>query len=289
MCRFVAYQGHPVSLADLLYRPRHSLVSQSVHAEQMSQPFNGDGFGIGWYVEPQRLNPFPCVFRTATPAWASRNLEALAQVTTTERAFAHVRAASPGMAVQETNSHPFHHGRFLFMHNGQVRSFRRIRRRLQQALSDWAWESIEGGTDSEHAFALLLDEVGEPEAELTTAELRAALVRVIARLHALCREVGASDAMALNFALTDGRSTVVTRYAHGFPQGPSSLHYSAGRRYSCEGEDGVMAEPGTTDARVVIVASEPLTRHPEDWTAVPVNHTLAIHPDLRIEAEPIAI
>jgi hypothetical protein len=49
VCRFVAYQGHPVLLADLLYRPRHSLVAQSYRAETMSQPFNGDGFGVGWY------------------------------------------------------------------------------------------------------------------------------------------------------------------------------------------------------------------------------------------------
>ena len=49
MCRFVAYQGHPVLLADLLYRPRHSLVAQSTGSEEMSQTMNGDGFGVGWY------------------------------------------------------------------------------------------------------------------------------------------------------------------------------------------------------------------------------------------------
>jgi glutamine amidotransferase len=283
MCRFVAYQGHPVLLADLLYRPRHSLVAQSYAAERMSQPFNGDGFGIGWY--PAELHPFPCLFRTATPAWASQNLASLALAVSASRVFAHVRAASPGLAVQETNSHPFQHGRFLFMHNGTVKGFRGIRRRLQQSLSDWAWESVQGTTDSEHAFALFLDALGEPEADKTTGELKDALVVVLRRLVALVREAGVGDTMACNFAVTDGRSTVACRYARGLEAG--SLHYSAGERYSCVDEDGDMTGPGTAEPRVVIVASEPLTRRPEDWKEVPTSHTLAVGPDLVPRLEPI--
>jgi len=283
MCRLVAYQGPPVLLADLLYRPRHSLVAQSYRAERMSQPFNGDGFGIGWY--PAELAPFPCLIRTATPAWASHNLASLALAISSSRVFAHVRAASPGLAVQETNSHPFQHGRFLFMHNGTVKGFRAIRRRLQQSLPDWAWESIQGTTDSEHAFALFLDAVGEPEAERTTAELRDALVAVLRRLVALVREAGATETMACNFAVTDGRSTVACRYARGLAAG--SLHYSAGERYRCVDEDGDMVGPDAPDPRVVIVASEPLTRRPEDWKEIPANHTFAAGPDLALEVRPI--
>jgi len=279
MCRFVAYQGHPVLLADLLYKPRHSLVRQSLHAEQMSQPFNADGFGIGWY--PAEFRPFPVVLRSPTPAWATRNFESLAHATVSERVFAHVRAASPGLAVQESNTHPFRHGRFLFMHNGMVRSFARVRRRLQQSLGDWAFESIEGTTDSEHAFALFLDEVGEPEADLDADGLREALVGAIARIVELTRQAGASETMALNFAVSDGRSTIVSRYARDLEKGPASLHYSAGSRYRCEGEDGEMEPAGAEPPAVVIVASEPLTRHPEDWVAIPPNHTLSLGPDLR--------
>jgi len=286
MCRFVAYQGHPVLLADLLYRPLHSLVRQSMSAEQMSQPFNGDGFGIGWY--PEALRPFPCVVKTATPAWASRNIESVALATVSDVVFGHVRAASPGLAVQESNSHPFQHGRFLFMHNGTVRGFKRIRRALQQSLSDWAFESIEGTTDSEHAFALLLDSIGEPEADLTAAQLRAALVKSIERLRALARAASVTQAMALNLAVTDGRSTVAARYAHDIPQGPATLYYSAGLRYRCDGDDGDMEAVIDGAPGVVMVASEPVTRRAEDWLPIPPNHTLTIGPDRlpRLEAIP---
>jgi predicted glutamine amidotransferase len=285
MCRFVAYQGHPVLLADLLYRPRHSLVAQSYRAETMSQPFNADGFGVGWY--PAEMSPFPCVVRTITPAWASHNLASLGLAISSSRVFAHVRAASPGLAVQETNSHPFQHGRFLFMHNGTVKGFRAIRRRLQQSLPDWAWESILGTTDSEHAFALFLTELGEPEADRTTAELRDALVRVLSRLQGLVDEAKAAPAMSCNFAVTDGRSTVVCRYAREMDSG--TLHYSAGQRYECVEEDGDMIGTDSPNPRVAIVASEPLTRRPEDWHQLPPNHVLTIGPELELEVSPIRI
>lgn len=284
MCRFVAYQGHPVLLADLLYRPRHSLVAQSYRAETMSQPFNADGFGVGWY--PAEMSPFPCVVRTITPAWASHNLASLGLAITSSRVFAHVRAASPGLAVQETNSHPFQHGRYLFMHNGTIKGFRAIRRRLQQALPDWAWESIQGTTDSEHAFAMFLAELGEPEAERTTAELRDALVRVLSRLQAFLDDAKATPAMSCNFAVTDGRSTVVCRYSREMDSG--TLCYSAGQRYECVEEDGDMIDAYSPRPRVAIVASEPLTRRPEDWREIPPNHVLPLGPDLETELVPIA-
>jgi glutamine amidotransferase len=281
VCRFVAYQGHPVLLADLLYRPRHSLVAQSYRAETMSQPFNADGFGVGWY--PPEMSPFPCVVRTITPAWASHNLASLSQAISSSRVFAHIRAASPGLAVQETNSHPFQHGRYLFMHNGTVKGFRAIRRRLQQSLPDWAWESIQGTTDSEHAFALFLAELGEPEADRTTAELRDAVLRVLFRLQDLLDASGASPALSCNFAVTDGRSTVVCRYSR--EMGSGTLYYSGGERYECVDQDGDMLGTESPHPRVVIVASEPLTRRPEDWHELPPNHVLSV--GLQLEVSPI--
>jgi predicted glutamine amidotransferase len=171
------------------------------------------------------------------------------------------------------------------MHNGTLKGFRAIRRRLQQSLPDWVWESVQGTTDSEHAFALLLAELGEPEAERSTAELRDALIGVLRRLERLVREAGASPAMTCNFAVTDGRSTVVCRYSRDLPGG--SLHYSLGQRYTCVDEDGDMVGADTDEPRVAIVASEPLTRRPEDWREIPPNHVLALGPRQELELLPI--
>ena len=286
MCRFVAYQGNPVLLADLLYRPRHSLVAQSMTSEEMSQTFNGDGFGVGWY-SPE-IDAEPCVVKAAVPAWSSENGRSLSTKIRSRNVFAHIRAASPGLAVQHSNCHPFTAGPYLFMHNGTVGNFARLRRRLQQGLSDRAFEAIHGTTDSEHAFAVFLDFVGASDAPRPASELRAALVATIARLAELARASGPPVPHYLNFAVTDGVTTVASRYAAG-EKAPASLHYSAGSRYVVEGDDGDMLDAGPGASGAVMVASEPLTRRPEDWAIVPENHTLTVDSGLRVTLEPIVV
>ena len=87
MCRFLAYVGAPLLLADLLYRPVNSLIMQSYKARERAEPLNGDGFGVGWYVPD--IDPAPCVQRSVTPAWSNRNLQNLAAKTRASSLFAH--------------------------------------------------------------------------------------------------------------------------------------------------------------------------------------------------------
>jgi glutamine amidotransferase len=129
MCRFICYRGPEILLTDLLYRPANSLIRQSFHAKERTEPLNGDGFGIGWYA-PQ-ISSTPSVFTSVTPAWNNQNLRRLSEHVKSDCFFAHVRAASPGMRVSEANCHPFQYGRFLWMHNGIIRDFSRIKRRLR--------------------------------------------------------------------------------------------------------------------------------------------------------------
>lgn len=275
MCRFIAYQGHPVLIADLLYRPRHSLVRQSMRAEHMSQSFNADGFGIGFYTDGDRS---PCIVRSPAPAWSNRGLESIAHRIRSTNIFAHVRAASPGMPVQDTNCHPFGRGPFQFMHNGYLESLRYYKRRLQNELSDSAWEGIEGSTDSEHAFALFIDQMGGLSGERDAAQLRDGLLKTVARLVELNDTSSSPGAMLCNFAVSDGRSTVVSRFAHRSDT-CSSLFYSVGERYLLEGEDGDMLPATAENNGAVIIASEPITRRLEDWIELPVNHTITIGAD----------
>ena len=67
-----------------------------------------------------------------------------------------MRAASLEAPISEANCHPWHHGKFMWMHNGYISQFAKIRRKLQQALSDDLFHVITGSTDSEHAFVLFL-------------------------------------------------------------------------------------------------------------------------------------
>jgi predicted glutamine amidotransferase len=66
-----------------------------------------------------------------------------------------VRAAT-GTPVQQTNCHPFCHGRWLFVHNGFIDEHMRLRRDLLLAVDPELFERIEGTTDSELMLFLAL-------------------------------------------------------------------------------------------------------------------------------------
>src|SRR3954465_13900834 len=151
MCRWLAYLGSPIEPRELLYDPERSLIEQSMRHAPDASIANGDGFGLGWSAPRDRPAPFP----SATPAWGDRNLRALSAEISSSMFLAHVRAAT-GTPVQETNCHPFRHGRWMFVHNGYVAEYARLRRDLMLAVRPDLFSSIEGTTDSEVLFHLAI-------------------------------------------------------------------------------------------------------------------------------------
>src|SRR5262245_48986673 len=139
---------------------------------------NGDGFGVGWYDEDET----PRVYRSTHPAWNDRNLRELASGIKSPLFFAHIRA-STGSAIQETNTHPFRYGKWLWMHNGLIRDFARVRRELLSVVADEYYPSIEGTTDSEAMFYLALtfglrdDPIAAVERMVASSRTRAAATR----------------------------------------------------------------------------------------------------------------
>src|SRR5215217_6594790 len=126
MCRWLAYSGSPVLIDEVLYRPEHSLIDQSLHSRLGAETTNGDGFGLGWYAPETKT---PAVFHSVEPAWNDRNLR---------------EVASTGSAVQQTNCHPFRYGKWLWAHNGLVRGFHLVKRELALAVDESLYPYIEG-------------------------------------------------------------------------------------------------------------------------------------------------
>lgn len=282
MCRFVCYKGPPVLLADLLYRPQHSLILQSFKASERPEPLNGDGFGAGWYAP--EISPTPCIFTSLTPAWSNQNLARLSEHVKSPCFFAHVRAASAGMRVSEANCHPFQFGRYLWMHNGNIEGFSRIKRRLRASLPDEIYESIGGTTDSEHAFGVFLHLLGDTEKRASAAELGQTLVRTIAQLEEWTASAGAAAPSYYNFAVTDGESIAAVRYVSDPRLEPASLYYSLGGKYQVRG--GIcefIACP--LPEKTLVIASERLNNNPADWVRVAPNHVLTVTPDLEVNVE----
>ena len=71
--------------------------------------------------------------------------------------FAHVRA-STGTATSRNNCHPFTHGRWSFMHNGQVGGYDAMRRDADMLIPDALYPQRKGATDSEALFLVALAE-----------------------------------------------------------------------------------------------------------------------------------
>lgn len=286
MCRFLCYTGSPVMLADLLYRPGHSLILQSYKARERREPLNGDGFGVGWY-QPE-ISQTPCVFTSLTPAWSNRNLQRLAEHVKSPCFFAHVRAASPGMQVAEANCHPFQFGRYLWMHNGTVEGFNQIKRRVQQSLPDHLYHAIQGTTDSEHAFAVFLNLLGDTERSASAREIGQLLVRTVERLEQLTLETEIVGPSYYNFAVTDGQSLAAIRYVSDQRLEPASLYYATSRKFLCPDSDDRPSETNA-DEHAVIIASERLTEQKDDWVRVAPNHVLTVAANLEVAVELVSV
>ena len=252
MCRMLGYLGDPASLGSLVAAPPHSLVRQSWAARELvSATVNADGWGAGVYVEG---DPAPCIYASTLPVWADANLPHLGRALRSTCVLAAVRSATDPLTVAHANTQPFGAGPLLFLHNGFVQGFRsHVRRRLCGALSDQRFAGIAGTTDSEHLFALVLEELdrrggpgGGPEPLLDAA---AAAVR---KMIGWAREAHAQAHFAV--ILADGASLVALRVATE-PE-PPSLY--------------VLPEPGAI-APGVIVASERLDEDPR-WQRIPAGH-----------------
>ncbi len=233
MCRLAAYLGEPLFLEELIAKPRHSLMRQSLRADQAKVVTNGDGFGVGWYGERAE----PGVYREVMPAWSDDNLLALSQTLTSRLFFAHVRAATAG-GIARQNCHPFRHGRFLFMHNGQIGGYGRLRRTLEAQLPDELYAERRGATDSELLFLLALARMqrGVPTAQ--------AMLSVLDETIALMRERGIEQPLRFAAVLADGERFHAFRLASDGQ--PPTLYFRQ-------------------QARGITVASEPLCEEDKGW------------------------
>jgi glutamine amidotransferase len=335
MCRWFAYIGEePALLEDVLIRPKHSIVKQidahylpNLHStydphlgrkmlssgvasdEHGPNHFtNIDGFGVGYYTgvatefNDDIVNR-PCVYRNTRPPLNDLNLASLCAHTSTKCIFAHIRAGTSMSPIVETNNHPFVFGRYMFMHNGVVANFAKIKVALLQKLSAKAYANIFGTTDTEHVAALFFTHLGDNwDTELPIEKLKEAMIKTIRDLLTLIQESTKDDDKellhsSLNFAVTDSSQLLAIRFSSMDEFEPPSLYYStkAGPTLNRKFPDhpdgkevGKKAVKATLEhGKHVIVASEPNTYKADDWHLVPPNSFVLVGKDLNVAIEKI--
>jgi glutamine amidotransferase len=241
MCRWIAYRGRPVYLEDVVTKPCHSLVHQSLHASEAKTSTNGDGFGIGWFGERDE----PGLYREIRPAWSDENLRSICAQVKAGLFFAHVRA-STGTATTRANCHPFSRAGQLFMHNGQVGCYDVLRRRIENLIPDALYPGRAGTTDSEAIFLLALARGG-------AVDPVGALATTLAEIKALMQGCSVCEPLRFTAAWSNGRDL------HAF-------------RWACDAKAATLYFRETDDALMVV--SEPLDDLREQWRIVPQGHVL---------------
>lgn len=258
MCRWIAYSGPPLRLADLLARPDHSLIDQSRHARQNVETTNGDGFGVGWYGEDET----PGVYRDTHPAWNDENFHNLAAHIHSKLFLSHVRAAT-GTPVQNTNCHPFSFQNWLFQHNGSVPEFSKLKRQLMLEVAPDLFPHIAGSTDSETLFflALTFGLLDDPPA---------AFGRMLGHVERARKDAGIERPIYFSACTTDGKRLWSVRYSSN---NQSRTQYHSRHIHALREIDGSYE---SLPEGAVIVLSEPLDELSENWEEVPESSHLFV-------------
>ena len=258
MCRWLAYTGEPLQPSTLILETKHSLVAQSLNSPLGFETVNGDGFGIGWYREDAAPSTPPALFHSIEPAWHDENLRELTPAIESPLFLAHVRAAA-GPPIQKTNCHPFRHGHWLFMHNGGLALFARMRRELMLEVDPELFPLIRGTTDSEVLFHLAITH------GLQEDPVRG-LGRAIRRVEEVGARLGIPDPVQGTFAVSDGRTLWAFRY--------STAHRSRTLFHSVDMMSLKEMYPDNERLRLFgvrarVVVSEPLSDLPGAFVEVP--------------------
>ncbi|NJL88116.1 MAG: ergothioneine biosynthesis protein EgtC [Leptolyngbyaceae cyanobacterium SM1_1_3] len=262
MCRLLGYLGPPITLDRWLIKPEHSLIEQSYQPREMETALlNADGFGLGWHHPDRTEDAF--VYRSVLPIWNDVNLSPLSRYIESGCALAYIRSATPGQAISIDNCQPFQRGRLLFIHNGFIEDFRQsLYRPIRDRLCDVAYHSIQGSTDSEHIFALLIHQL-EAQPSLS---LSAALDQTLKQLCELSHDQGIRT--LANVIVSDGQQLVFSRFATSAPQ-PSLYWLRDDFKFP----------------KSVIVASEPL--FDADWTVCQPSTLVQVSADIEIQSRPL--
>jgi glutamine amidotransferase len=261
MCRWMAWFGQPILIEEVVFKPQHGIVDQSLHARMGAEPTNGDGMGLGWYGTGEG----PGIYHSVAPAWGDANLRELAAHIESPLFLTHVRAAI-GSPVQETNCHPFRHGQWLFVHNGFIDGFQSMRRDLMMAIEPELFANVHGSTDTEVVFHLALT-FGLQEDPI------AALERTIGFIEATAQAQGIDDAVQGSFGMSDGVTLWAVRYATKGQ--PRSLFASADvesvRRLH---PDNPRFQRLSPDDRMIV--SEPFSDLPGLWHEIPPSTAVTV-------------
>ena len=234
MCRFAAYLGEPVLIEDLLYEPDAALVRQAVDPELMSL-LNLGGFGLAAWdpgsPDPGRPLTYQeydaartstgtcgcCAARSGRARWW---LTCAGSFTTAASVLARtisIRFCSRARASRCAQ-------------NGDLYDFGRMRYDLLEYIDPQLAGLIEGTTDTEWVYALVLSQLEDPFLPVGPEEAARAVERTLEILRELRGRRQIATQSPVNLVLIDGTWMLATRYAYDYGWYPDDGSFFADER-----------------------------------------------------------
>jgi len=181
----------------------------------------------------------------------------------------------------DTHLHTFHFtgARVVLAHNGHLRQFPDMRYSLVEHVRPELAKRIEGTTDSEWIYALVLSQLDDPYGLPETRELADATAGALRILRNVRAAHGIDTSSPVNLCVSTGRAVVATRVSFDYGWYPPedemletdlpfvSLWCAIGGEYT--DRDGGWQMTAGDPPRSVIIVSEPLTTDSSTWLEVP--------------------
>ncbi len=154
MCRLLAYCAvEEASLEDLIG-------ADGLRDFTGLCALHGDGWGMAWYEGTEQI-----IRKSPIRADSEAEYDKLAREPLSDLGLVHLRWATPGLGVNEQNSHPFRYGQYVFAHNGAIHPQDRLPEMLPPQ-----WEGQLGGTtDSERYFLLIMSRLASHDGDMVAA------------------------------------------------------------------------------------------------------------------------
>ncbi len=283
MCRVVGYLGRPLLLDSVLFATDSSLARQTYSPRMMATFLNLAGFGMAAWDELSERPDEPFLYKVTSLPVFDRNLKNLAEKVAAKCVIAHVRGVtySEHEVLTQTNLHPFRFPdvKVTLAHNGHLREFTRMRYDLVGHVHPTFVRHIEGTTDSEWIYALLLSQLDDPFGMPEADEIADAAVRSLRIIREIREKHEIATSSPVNLFVSTGRCLVATRFSFDYgwyPDGDTmletdlpyvSLWYTLGEEYV--ERDGEWQMGASDRPESLLIASEPLTTDTSRWLEAP--------------------
>lgn len=269
MCRLYGFRATELTKIECtLVHAQNALIIQS------NKDCSGTSHLHGWGMALYR-NQKLYLERQARAAIEDEGFRRAAARAYSDSVLAHVRRATVGRVALE-NTHPFSYGPWAFVHNGTLPHFTDLRPQLLATMTPEHRAAIQGETDSEHIFHLLLSRYEAMPTQSLLEILRTSLEQIVA----WCQAIDPAAKIGLNVLLTDGTRLVGSRWGR-------TLHYvERVGIHDCEicGFPHIRHDP-RHGYRAVVIASEPISHEP--WCEVSERSVFAVSPEMTLQIEPV--